>query len=375
MLVPHYLQGIYALANRSKNALPKKEGYRVGIVAALMTVAFWLAAVRYHQITSSNNSVPQRQLSPIATFSVATEYRKNSDVIFENYLDSVLAKLKMEYVSSYDPEVWPTKIFQTARTVNDKYKDAVASWSAYNPQYEHMLLGDKAATEFVERAFAASPEIVEVYKSFPNAALKADLLRYLLLYLYGGVYADVDLYCRKPISEWIPHDLAKSDADVIIGIELDEPYVTLETQRQWHWHRPYSFAQFTIVAKPFAKPIRTAIVRVVAHAHHLARLKNKSSPSKISKYTPEEVFEVSGPGMWTDVLIDSMNYRRKDVSWAQMNNLKKPIRVPTENGAIIVLPVQYFGNGQRHSNAGDYNQPEACVSHLFTKSWQRFSWF
>lgn len=166
-----------------------------------------------------------------------------------------------------------------------------------------------------------------------------------------------------------------SDADVIVGIEIDEPYFTSDTQRQWQWHRPYSFAQYTIAAKPFAKPIRTAIVRVVAHAHHLARLKKKSSPSKISKYSAEDVFEVSGPGMWTDSIFDAINFKKKGITWAQMTELRKLLQFPTESGSVIILPIQYFGNGQAHSNAGDFTQPEACVSHLFTKDWQRNSWF
>ncbi|KAK9381491.1 nucleotide-diphospho-sugar transferase [Kockiozyma suomiensis] len=349
--------------------------FKIVSLTALALVALWMMAMKYYQISSSAHTIPVRQLSPLPTFTKVTVYRSDPDIIFENYLDAGLVKLKLSYLSTSNTAAWPMKIFQTARKIDPKYKDAISSWSAYNPQYEHMLLNDKASTELVERAYLASPEIIDLYKSFPNPVLKADLLRYLLLYLYGGVYADVDVYCRKPINEWIPESMWASDADVIVGIEIDEPYFTSDTQRQWQWHRPYSFAQYTIAAKPFAKPIRTAIVRVVAHAHHLARLKKKSSPSKISKYSAEDVFEVSGPGMWTDSIFDAINFKKKGITWAQMTELRKLLQFPTESGSVIILPIQYFGNGQAHSNAGDFTQPEACVSHLFTKDWQRNSWF
>ncbi|KAK9370666.1 hypothetical protein V1509DRAFT_651463 [Lipomyces kononenkoae] len=348
---------------------------RVLLVALLLATVFWLSFVRYRQVQLQENVEKPLKLSPIPTFRHISVYRRAPDVIFENFLDSVLVNLKLSYAGSYNRDVWPKKVFQTTKKVDKKYMEAVSSWSKLNPEYQHVLVDDVTAQDFVESAFINVPQVVQLYNSFPNPVLKADLLRYLLLYLYGGVYADIDVYCRKPIAEWLPENFWKSDADVVVGVEIDEPYAMEESQKVQGWHRPYGFAQFTIVSKPFARPVRTAIVRVVAHAHHLAKLKNKASPALLSKYSAEDIYEISGPGVWTDALIDSMNYKRKDISWEQFYGMTEPKTFPTEGGAVITLPVQYFGNGQKHSNAGDYSHPQACVSHLFTKGWKRNSWF
>ncbi|KAK9469088.1 hypothetical protein V1512DRAFT_203037 [Lipomyces arxii] len=348
---------------------------QVAVVTGLLCIVLWLLAIKSRQNNTQSEKEAPLILSPIPTFRHVTVYRRAPDVIYENFLDSVLITLKQSYSGTYNAEVWPNKIFQTAKYVDKQYAEAVQSWTLYNSEFEHILMDDKSAKTFVEEAFQSTPQLVQIYNTFPNPVIKADLLRYLLLYLYGGVYADIDVYCRKPVDQWVPKSIWDSKADVIVGIELDEPFATAESQRLRGWHRPFGFAQYTIVARPFAKPVRTAIVRVVAHAYHLARLKGKQSPAKLSKYSAEDIYEVSGPGVWTDALVDSMNYKKNDVSWAQFHDIKEPVSMSTEGGMIVVLPIQYFGNGQKHSNAGGYDQPEACVTHMFTKSWKRNSWF
>lgn len=34
-----------------------------------------------------------------------------------------------------------------------------------------------------------------------NPALRADFLRLELLYIYGGIYADVDMTCERPLND------------------------------------------------------------------------------------------------------------------------------------------------------------------------------
>ena len=32
--------------------------------------------------------------------------------------------------------------------------------------------------------------------------MKSDFLRYLILYIKGGIYSDTDVRCKKPIEKW-----------------------------------------------------------------------------------------------------------------------------------------------------------------------------
>ncbi|KAK9456081.1 hypothetical protein V1511DRAFT_520950 [Dipodascopsis uninucleata] len=353
--------------------LVQKHRTQVFVLTSLISLTIVLSIIRYKQLSSVKQDLPIL-LSPIPSYRHVSIYRRNPDTIFENYLESALVNFKLMYADLYQHRIWPKKIWQTAKRVDSKYEEAVASWSTVNPQYEHIIMDDESGKIFVEKAFKSIPEIVYLYNTFPNPALKANLLSYLLLYLYGGVYADIDVYCRKPIETWVSDDIWKSNADVIVGVEIDEPYADDATQKLWDWPRIYGLTQYTIVAKPFSKPVRTAILRVIAHAYTLSKMKGKNEPGKLSYYSPEDIFEVSGAGVWTDALIDTMNYKRKDISWLAFHKLSKPKRMLTEDGSIVVLPINYFGNGQRHSGSGDINQLEVCVTHLFSKSWRKQGW-
>lgn len=136
MLIPHYLRGLNYVINGD---VQNNMRFKIVSLTALALVALWMMAMKYYQISSSAHTIPVRQLSPLPTFTKVTVYRSDPDIIFENYLDAGLVKLKLSYLSTSNTAAWPMKIFQTARKIDPKYKDAISSWSAYNPQYEHMV--------------------------------------------------------------------------------------------------------------------------------------------------------------------------------------------------------------------------------------------
>jgi hypothetical protein len=55
-----------------------------------------------------------------------------------------------------------------------------------------------------------------VFESLGTNVERADLWRYLALHKYGGVYADSDVRCMKPINEW--NDVNGHDADLLVGV-------------------------------------------------------------------------------------------------------------------------------------------------------------
>jgi hypothetical protein len=75
------------------------------------------------------------------------------------------------------------------------------------------LLLDEAAETLVEEVYGdVSPLVVNTYKNYAPPVLKADLLRYLLLYRFGGLYADADVTCVRNISSWLPADIWNNDS-------------------------------------------------------------------------------------------------------------------------------------------------------------------
>jgi mannosyltransferase OCH1-like enzyme len=96
----------------------------------------------------------------------------------------------------------PMVIWQTMKTnrVPVFMKDYADTWIDLNPEYEYRFFDDNDIIEFISSDF---PEYLEGYYKLEYGASKADLWRYLIIYKYGGVYADLDCRCLRPLREWI----------------------------------------------------------------------------------------------------------------------------------------------------------------------------
>lgn len=284
------------------------------------------------------------------------------------------------------------------------------------------LLTDLKADTFVSTYYSSIPALVHLYRTFPVPVMKADLLRYLLLFIHGGVWVDHDVWPVKPLSACpFQIHLPTSESGVsphtslLAGIEIDEPFVTAKTRKNWHWSRIYGLIQYHMVAKPFSPFLRRAIVRVVAHAYAHGRRKNSGLKGLwgwvstnegvwTGEYSEVEILEITGPGVWTDAILDTLTDAvlrsptpqtmafldtvdgKERVTWRAFSRITNPTEVVLMPGAsasvrgeveqvgIYVLPINYWGNGQRHSGAKNFGAEEACVNHLFLRSWKK-GWY
>jgi hypothetical protein len=144
-----------------------------------------------------------------------------------------------------------------------------------------------------------------------------------------------------------------------------------------------------VIAKPFAVSLKLAIVRSVSHTYAVARLRVVSDPDKLrsgkglfdyflGSYSVKDVLEVTGPGMWTDAVIDAINANSSELGADERDKTlqRRPwstftgLRIPRLAGDVLVLPINYFGSGQRHSKSGSFDVPEACVNRLAKRTWK-----
>ena len=94
---------------------------------------------------------------------------------------------KILHMTYHTKEKIPSKVYENIKKYANNYK-----LNIYN---------DIEGELFIKNFF--SDEVVEKYKKM-RGAHKADLLRYCLLYIYGGVYADIKTVFIKPLDEVIP---------------------------------------------------------------------------------------------------------------------------------------------------------------------------
>lgn len=111
----------------------------------------------------------------------------------------------------------PKIIWQTMRTnkVPVFMKSYADSWIDLNPEYEYKFCDDDDILSFLKADF---PEYLDGYNKLKFGASRADLWRYLIIYKYGGVYADIDCKCINPLRNWVD---AESTFVTQLGINKD----------------------------------------------------------------------------------------------------------------------------------------------------------
>ena len=92
--------------------------------------------------------------------------------------------------------------------VPDHWKCSPASIKELMPDWKYVLIDNKFADNLVHEYF---PDFIDTYNSLEYPIMKVDTLRYMFLYVYGGVYMDLDIELMKPLD-----DLFQEDADIYV---------------------------------------------------------------------------------------------------------------------------------------------------------------
>jgi len=97
----------------------------------------------------------------------------------------------------------PKIIFQTSEDKNipPRMFDAINSWLKMNPDYNYYFFDKDARRDFLMKEFDES--VVKAYDSIKPGTYKADLWKYCVVYIYGGVYADAKMVCKVSLDELI----------------------------------------------------------------------------------------------------------------------------------------------------------------------------
>lgn len=71
-----------------------------------------------------------------------------------------------------------------------------------------MWWNEKDAHHFVETYF---PQYIDIYDRLHHPVQRVDVLRYMILYIYGGMYLDIDITCLKSVDEYLSSIENKKD--------------------------------------------------------------------------------------------------------------------------------------------------------------------
>lgn len=269
---------------------------------------------------------------------------------------------------SINGPLFPRKIWQTWRidapSFEEREKNTARTWMLENPSYRYEVLTDSNGLQYVETNFGPSglnrSDIVEMYRSLTAKIVKADLLRYLIMYMEGGLYTDIDVAALKPIARFIPDTYDEREIDMVIGVEIDEPRFRTHPILG---NKSESFCQWTFMSKPSVPVMMRLVNNILTWLNDVSERQNVTVSDIVLDFN--EVIEGTGPTAFTNAILAEMTAKTgHEVTWTTFHNMRKPKLI----GGVLVLPVEAFCAGQGHSNSGTHESPQALVLHHYHAS-------
>lgn len=166
----------------------------------------------------------------------------------------------------------PRIVWQTARTHHGANEDMwrlVQAFRRSASTMDHFFLDDVEADALMTAHFNSS--VHNAYRRLPLGVMRGDVIRLVVVYLYGGAYADTDTTLLEPASSWL-----RSGCDVVLGVEGNRKLVT----------------QFAFAATPKHPLVATVLGQVI---------NNIMSP--YDKHSRHFVHETTGPLAMTSAIL------------------------------------------------------------------------
>lgn len=113
---------------------------------------------------------------------------------------------EQSYMPKYIHQSWMT----------DDLPKKLSRWSRtcqlQHPDWQWILWTDEDNLNMVEKYF---PWFLATYKALPAEINRADVARNMYMYIFGGVYADLDTECLKPLDQlFSKHGVSVSEEDI-----------------------------------------------------------------------------------------------------------------------------------------------------------------
>lgn len=263
---------------------------------------------------------------------------------------------------------FPRKIWQTWKVdpLGFAERDLLSArtWTQLNPGHRYEVLTDNNDMYYVETHFGPDeldrPDIVDMYRSLKVQIIKADLLRYLIMYVEGGVYTDIDVEALKAINTWIPDRYPVGEVDMVVSVEIDQPEFK---DHPILGQKSQSFCQWTFMCKPRLPVILALIDNILQWLNDVAAEQNV--PISEIKLDFDEVISGTGPSAFTGAILKEMSVKTGNtVDWNTFHAMRESKLV----GGFLVLTVEAFAAGQGHSDSGNHNARGALVKHHYHAS-------
>ncbi|CZR65291.1 related to alpha-1,6-mannosyltransferase [Phialocephala subalpina] len=223
-----------------------------------------------------------------------------------------------------------------------------------NPTFEHEILTDSLADTYVIERFVHRPEIVETYLALSIPILKADLLRYLLLFAEGGLWSDLDVSCGDtPIRDWIPEQY-RNNASLVVGWEFQ----TVDDQHM------REFVTWMIMSKP-GLPHMSMVINDTLQALHEKAREHKVPISGLNMDMVGDIVWLTGPMAMSKSIIKSLGIEKDNIN----SGATPYVFEPQLFDDVLILPGYSFSASMQQYKDEEHPGP-ALVTHHYVGSWK-----
>ena len=240
-------------------------------------------------------------------------------LINENIIDK---QMKPSTISKNYNKI-PKIIHKTFKTsyVSKSMKDAVMSWKKLNPEYEINFYDNEDCEDFLMDNF--DEKVLNTYRMLIPGAYKADLFRFCILYIKGGIYSDIGQVCVNSLDMVI-----NKDDEFISAKDIPDTCIQM------------SF----ICCVPQHVFIKKAIDKIIENVEN--------------KYNGENLLDITGPLMFGKVISKIMGYNEKKFKLGGDNTFK--LTEFTGDGNDII----HNGIHLIQTKYGNYNTEKVSISNL-----------
>jgi mannosyltransferase OCH1-like enzyme len=150
-----------------------------------------------------------------------------------------------------DLGIIPKILHQTWRSSDlpTQFRQWSSAWRALHPKWEYRFYDDAAVYRIVaDRA----PQWLGTFNALPHAVQRMDLFRYIIIYLDGGLYVDIDTI------PFLPNDQLLAGSSCVLGIEF-----SLKKSERSALGYPWQLANFIFAAAP-AHPFMLQLIEQIA---------------------------------------------------------------------------------------------------------------
>lgn len=262
----------------------------------------------------------------------------------------------------------PRLIHQTVRdkrALSCEQKRVIASWKRLNPGFTHRLWDDADMREFMVKFY---PELVPTpFDDLLSGTERSDLWRILVLHKLGGVYADIDVQCLRPIDEWNAE--RGHDASLLLGLE------NYEADRPQRLH-VVNWALAAVPGHPLLARLPGVVARVTQRQYFEAA--RRQAPVTREQYE-DGVLDRTGPAALSVALYE--HFASLGVDLNKFSEADAGRKAGIIAGGARILPVVALASGWELAQARQAQTPYSCedvarekpgalVCHMFWGSWR-----